>query len=304
MSGKRLITCLRLPLLLLLAAAILPCCSVKKAPKKGDRPLVIASIPPLEYFVREIGGEDVDYICMAPAGTDPETFEPSMAQLRDASKGAGFISTGLFPFEEKIAGILAQENAGIVVRELADTIDLITGTHGHDEADPHIWGSFRNARRMAAMTLGGLISIKPEAEGRFRSRFERLDSRLDSLDRATASRLATLSGKAFLVWHPSLSYFARDYNLRQIAVGHEHKESSATDLRHRLDDANDSHALIFFFQQEFDSRQSHAVTEATGLEPVTISPMSADVDSALIRVADLLAGASASAPVSASAAGK
>lgn len=263
-------------------------CSKKRDIGRSETPLVIASIPPLEYFAREIGGDDVRIICMAPAGADPETFEPSVASLRKASDGSLFITVGLLPFEDKVARTLSDENPDIATLRLSESINLILGTHGHDEADPHIWGSYRNARKMAAATLTALVEVNPRAADRFQKRFERLDARLDSLDRVTVEKLAPLRGKSFLVWHPSLSYFARDYGLDQIAVGHEHKESSATDLRQRLETAAARDALVFFYQQEMDSRQSEAVTAATGLRPVSLSPLSADIETTLREATDAL----------------
>lgn len=96
-------------------------------------------------------------------------------------------------------------------------------------------------------------------------------------------------GKTILVWHPSLSYFSRDYGLKQLAVGHEHKESSITGLKDRLDMARREKPLVFFYQREYDSRQAQSITEATGLEPVTIAPLSADIEQAVIKAADAVA---------------
>lgn len=272
----------------LIISVFMPSCTPEKKATSTQPPLVAVSIPPLEYFVREIGGEDVRLICLAPSGADPETFEPSVATLRNASEASLFIIVGLLPFEEKITQTLANENPAIQDLQLAHSIDVILGTHGEDEADPHIWGSYRNARRMAEATLGALIKIRPDAASAFRQRFQVLDARLDSLDKITANRLLPLQGKSFLIWHPSLSYFARDYNLNQISVSHEHKESSATDLRKRLVEVSSRKPLVFFYQKELDSRQSQTITDATGLRPVTLNPLSPDIEDTLEKVTQAL----------------
>lgn len=277
------------PLLVLAAllASLLPSCG-KKAETQSGKPSVVVSIPPLEYFVRAIGGDDVEVECLAPGATDPESFEPSMTQLRRASNADLFVAVGLFPFEEKIADMLTDEKTGLRTVTIKDSVDLIMGTHGHDEADPHVWASYRNARVIAREVEAALEKKHPEAAGAFKQRWAALDARLDSLDRSAAARLAPLRGSAFMIWHPSLSYFARDYGLRQIAVGSEHQELSVNQLKARLEASSQLDARVFFYQQEFDPRQSEVVSAETGLIPVLLSPLSPDIESTLSQAADAI----------------
>ena len=59
------------------------------------------------------------------------------------------------------------------------------------------------------------------------------------------SRAYGKRGSSFLVWHPSLSYFARDYGLHQIALGGaEHKEVSIPALREAIEEARGSGASV------------------------------------------------------------
>ena len=85
--------------------------------------------------------------------------------------------------------------------------------------------------------------------------------------------LASKKGTAFLVWHPSLSYFARDYGLLQISVGQEGKEASVQQLQSKIDEAKAHNAEVFFYQKEFDSRQAEVVNEQIGAEMVIINPL-------------------------------
>lgn len=277
--------------LLMAAGLLLPSCG-KKPAEQNSRPSVVVSIPPLEYFAREIGGDDVEVECLAPGASDPETFEPSMTQLRRVSDADLFLTVGLFLFEEKTADLIKGENPDLQIVALKDSIDLIMGTHGHDEADPHIWASYRNGRRIAREVVAALEKQKPEAAQAFRRRWAQLDARLDSLDRAAATRLAPLAGSSFLVWHPSLSYFARDYGLRQIAVGSEQKEQSVNQLRERIEAAKEFDAHVFFYQKEFDSRQSEVISSETGLTPILLSPLDPDIESTLSQAVGALTASS------------
>lgn len=281
-----------------IAASVLSGCAGKteRADAGAEPPVVVVSIPPLEYFVERIGGDKVSVECLAPASADPETFEPSMAQLRKAYKAGLLLTVGLLPFEGKVSEAISASNPDIRIEELYHSLDLIEGTHdhghhhdSHGNYDPHIWTSLRNARTLARNTFDALVAISPADSLYFKARLDALDHRLDSLDRAISMRLAPAMGKTILVWHPSLSYFSRDYGLKQLAVGHEHKESSITGLKDRLDLARRENPLVFFYQREYDSRQAQSITEATGLEPVTIAPLSADIEQAVIKAADAVA---------------
>lgn len=275
--------------------------------KSGDafdeKPVVVVSIPPLEYFVEKIGGDKVIVECLAPASADPETFEPSMAQLKTASQSRLMLTVGLLPFEQKVSEAIGASNQEISIFELADSIPLIEGTHDHGHGDhrheghshgheanydPHVWTSLRNARVIARNTCRVLSKSFPADSLYFSERLALLDRHLDSLDREIAQRLAPLKGKSFLVWHPSLSYFARDYGLEQLAVGNEHKEASITGLKDRLDQIRKARPLVFFYQREYDSRQAETISEATGLTPVVITPLSPDIEEAVNKAADAM----------------
>lgn len=267
-------------------------CSGKGKPADSDtrKATVVVTIPPLEYFARGIGGDMVETVCLIPASADPETFEPTITQLKKAAKADVLLSVGILPFEKQISSSISSSSSGsgITVANLADSVVLVAGTHGHDEADPHIWTSYRNARIMARHTYRALVDALPSAATYFRHRLDSIEARLDSLDRHTAERLKPLQGEYFLVWHPSLTYFARDYGLTQLAVGSEHKESSLAGLKEQLDNINLSDVNVFFFQKEFDSRQSKVISSATGLQPVMIEPMSDNPEQTLSAVTESL----------------
>lgn len=277
----------------IMALFALASCGRKSADTRdADRPVVMVTVPPLQYFADAIGGDKVDVKCLLPQSAEPESFDPTMQQLRDAADADVIFSTGLLPFESKVVKSVASSNPDIKVASLSDSLHLLMGTHGHNEADPHIWMSLRNARVMARTAARALISALPADSAYFAERFAATESRLDSLDSVIASRLAPAKGKAFLVWHPSLSYFARDYGLRQIAVGQEHKESSISGLTNLLKSARSENAVCFFSQKELDSRQAQMVDEALGLKPVDISTLSPEIESTLLQAADAIASAS------------
>ena len=115
-------------------------------------------------------------------------------------------------------------------------------------------------------------------------------SEIDSLDAEMSRVLAPHRGKAFVVWHPSLSYFARDYGLEQISVGgQENKEASVARLRQKIDKANGRGATVMVVQLNYDDRQAQVANEQIGARVVKVDLLNADWAQQLKTVAYAIA---------------
>ncbi|MDO4320765.1 MAG: zinc ABC transporter substrate-binding protein [Bacteroidales bacterium] len=264
-----------------------------------DRPVLVVSIEPQKYMLEQIVGDDFKIVTLMPNGDNPETFEPSMSGRMAVDKADAYFTTGYFPFESNLN--LTADNPEIII-STSEGIDLIYGTHAHvDEhhtflhadsthqvPDPHVWTSVRNARMMSRTMLETVKRINPDKADTYTGNFNRFDQRLDSLDRSFSQRLDSLDHKSFLVWHPSLSYFARDYGLEQIAVGSEGKESSMNSMRRVIDDARADSVSVFFYQRDVDSRQAEAVNSGVGSRLVPINTSQYDWEDGMILIVDEL----------------
>lgn len=279
----------KLPILILLSCMVISGCSGADEKEDTDQIPVTVSIPPLEYLVKEIGGDKVAVTTLVPSSSDPETFDPTISQLRRASESEVIFITGVLPFEGNLVQAIKSSNQHISIATLADSINLLRGTHGdHDDFDPHIWTSLRNAKTMAKEICRYLVLADSENGDYFLQRYNRLAASLDSLDTAICDRLAPYRGSSFLVWHPSLSYFAKDYGLRQLAIGQEHKETSITGLAERLESSKREQPRAFFLQNDIDSRQAQTIAEITGLEPISIPSLPTDIEATIITITDAI----------------
>lgn len=262
---------------------------------------VAVSIPPLRYFAEAIGGDSVNVVSLLNENSDPETFQPGVSTFRDIAGSRVFLSVGVLPFEDALLGNLRANNPDLRIKDVSEGIELIYGTHSHagveadghshhaGEADPHIWSSVRNARVIARNVLDALCDVAPGNEAYFRERYERFSERLDSLDRAFSRRLEELPSKNFAIWHPSLSYLARDYGLNQIAFNLENKETSSVRLGDQIDKAKGAHLSAFFVPAGINDSQTEVISREIGLMPVKINPMSGQWEMEINNVVDALA---------------
>lgn len=282
-----------------LMSILLPSACSKKSDVADNRPLLVVSVEPQRYILENIVGDRFRIVTLMPDGGNPEIFEPTVDDRMAVDKSLVFFTTGFFPFENAAALTVSP---GTHLVNTSEGIDLIYGTHSHERAhstflhvdssrltpDPHVWTSVRNARRMARNMASAVIAIDSANAGEYNSRYAAFDARLDSIDRSFAARLSDVSPRTFMVWHPSLTYFARDYGLEQLSVSSESKEASMGEMRRIIDEARADSVKVFFYQTEYDSRQAKAINSGVGSRLVPVSPQSYDWESELNEIVNEL----------------
>ncbi len=263
---------LKIVAVVVLCVALLHSC-VGKEPEKS---IITVSILPQKYFLEQIVGDKFVVSCMLNEGNNPEAYEPSMTHLINIEKSKAYFCIGYIGFEYAIVGKARANNPDLKIYNNSKGIEVLRGTHGvpgDEEVDPHVWSSVRNAMQIVQNMYEAVVELDPKNEKTYTENYNRLKSNLESLDKKFANMLEPKRGSAFLVWHPSLSYFANDYGLRQISIEYEGKEVPINMLKEKIDTAKASGAKVLFIQQEFDSSQAETLNEEIGAKIVRINPM-------------------------------
>lgn len=264
--------------------------------KTVHKPVITVSIQPQKFLLEQIVGDKIDVRCLLANGGNPESYEPSLTHLMNLEGSEAYFKMGNIGFESAIIDRIRNNNPDLKIFNTSDSIRLIIGTHGDcsahghsHEVDPHTWSSVKNGKIIAANMYRAMINMDPANEKTYTKNYDRLVLKLDSLDNRIDSLLRDKRGSAFMVWHPSLSYFARDYDLEQISIGVEGKEASVQRIQTKIDDAKKRNARIFFAQKDFDSRQASVISRETGAEIVDINPLNYEWDKELYEIAVALA---------------
>ncbi len=294
-------------ILVAVMAIVVSGCSSESA-SAIDKPMITVSLEPQKYFLDKIVGDKIQVECLLKNGTNPENYEPAINDLMTLERSVAYVKMGNVGFEQVLVDKLAQNNKSLTVYNSSQGLNFIMGTHDccehhHDHAhshhdahhhqeamaDPHTWTSVKNAKVIARNMLDVVVEIDSVNKNYYNDNYNKLMIALDSLDNYATEKLAPHKGEAFLVWHPSLSYFARDYGLEQITVGQIGKELSAKQLQEQIDDARRHNAKVFFFQKEFDSQQASVLNEQIGATMITINPLSYDWETEIRRIIDAIA---------------
>ena len=123
---------------------------------------------------------------------------------------------------------------------------------------------------------------------RYTQNFNRLQQRLEALDRAIEEQITASGVEQFIVYHPALTYYARDYGIRQIAIEQEGKEPSAKRLAEliRIAEEHDIHTVLV--QRQFPRSSVEAVAKDMKAEVVEFDPLEENVIENIAHITDLI----------------
>lgn len=289
----------RFNLIILTVAAALAILTGGCGSKTGEKPIVTVSLQPQKYVLEQITGDKIDVRCLLNNGGNPESYDPSFTHLLSVEKSLAYLRMGNIAFEDAIIDKIRNSRPDLPIFDTSEGITLISGTHHHhhsdtpvddhhSDVDPHTWSSVKNMAVIADNMLDAMIKVDPDNEKYYRTNHHRFRAMLDSLDNRFERELEPLRGEMFIVWHPSLSYFARDYGLEQLSVGLENKEAGIRTLENAISTAKEHNARVFFFQKDFDSRQAEVLNEQIGAKKVIINPLGYDWRSEMEHLVEAL----------------
>ena len=253
------------------------------------KPVLAVSIQPQKYFLDRIVGDKYQVMCMLAQGSNPEAYEPSFHHLVNLEKCNAYFCMGNIGFELAVLDKVKKNNPDLMIIDTSENIELLRGTHdgvssqcdhnhahGHShshEVDLHVWTSVVNAKIIVENLYKSVIVLDSRNKTYYTRNYNKLLTELNELEDSIKKQMIGAEGTAFAVWHPSLSYFARDYGLIQIAMENEGKEVPAAVLKKEIDMAREKNVKVMFYQKEFDNRQIQTISSQLGTEMVEINPM-------------------------------
>ena len=216
-------------------------------------------------------------------------------QIESHARGIYGGCIGYIGFEQAWMDKLTTNAPHLKVFDTSKGIDVIHET-GHNHGDhhheggiePHIWNSARNASVIARNIYSALSELDSANEPYFKHRLDSLQQIIAQTDTDVRDRLQN-ADTTFLIYHPALSYFARDYGLKQISIEEGGKEPSPAHLKELIETCRRDNARVIFVQQEFDTRNARLIADELGVTVVPINPLSYEWREEMITVANALA---------------
>ena len=261
---------------------------------------IVTTIPPLAFFIENIGGEKVEIETLVPPMGNPHTYEPTHKQMSILSRADLFVKAGSgIEFELLWMERLIDLNSGMPVCDSSESIHLIdmadneheeeeeSGHHHHHHKDPHIWLSPGNAVMMSKNILGAIIDIDPHNSEYYENNCRRLINNLQSLKKDISNRLKNVKNRQFYIFHPAWGYFARDFSLTQIPVEYSGKEPTPARMANLIKRARKENIRVIFTSPQFSKKNAEVIAREIDGRVDFIDPMAGDYINNLEKTAQL-----------------
>lgn len=258
--------------------------------ESNAKPTVTVTIPPYQYFVDKIAEDKVDVNVMVSNGNNPETYEPYAQQMMELSKSALYLKVGSIGFEQTWMKKL-QDNAPDM-KVIDTSVGIKPAKTPGGNIDPHVWMSCSNARIIASNILKALCNLEPKNKAFFEKNYLSLLKIIDKRDSTIREGFKNHPEmvRKFVIYHPILTYFARDYQLEQLAIEEEGREPSASQLKSLIERARKEKIKFCLIQAEFANRNTNTFIKESQTKAMNINPLQGDWNWAMQEAAAAVQG--------------
>lgn len=275
-----------------------------------DKIGVIVSIPPQAEFVEKVGGDKVIVTVMVPPGANPHTYEPSPVQLEEVSRAQIYAKVGSgIEFELVWMDKIININGKMLVVDSSGGVKFFAVTYENgvpvdyneydkdsmDESklkgiDPHIWLSPLNAKIMSENIYEGLVQVDSENQEYYKKNLDNYLAELDILDEEISQMFSEKENKVIMVFHPTWTYFALDYGIKQMTIEEEGKEPTAEGIKDLIDKARKYNIKVIFASPEFSTKSAEAIAKEIGGSVKLVSSLKKNYMKNMKEVARAFAG--------------
>ena len=282
-------------LYILLIATFSSCNSTPGA--SSDSKIITVSILPQKTILSAIAGDKFNINVLIPEEGNHETYEPTAQQMAETGKSIAYFKLGHLDFEITWLNKLTGNYPGMKTFDTSDGLELIRGeevVHGdhmhHGGIDPHIWLSVKAVKIQAANMLKGVKELDAANSDYYEANFTQFSIELDSLDQQIKNIIETAGTHDFMIFHPSLGYFARDYDLNQIPIELEGKEPSPAYMKQLIDLGREKQIKSIFISSQFSNQSALAIAGQLNATLVEFNPVDAKWKENMLYIAEIIAG--------------
>ena len=263
------------------------------AGQQDTRDAIAVSFEPQAWMVKQIAGDDIDIVTLLPAGSDPEVYQPSISTMKILGNAKAYLTLGTSGFEQSITDNISKNFPDLKIIDSGKGVEKIYGLHGNPESndmatttefDPHLLTSIRNCKIIVRNITETMVELYPEKAKEYLEAGTALFEKLAALDDSITGM--RLKGKSFTIRHPSLSYYARDYGIEQIALSEVGKETSPLQLKQQIDASAMSRPAVMIVEKEHATSSDYATSRQLGTDTIQVSLNTAGWLNDLIRISN------------------
>lgn len=123
---------------------------------------------------------------------------------------------------------------------------------------------------------------------KYQANFEKLIRRITELDDRVQNKIQLSGIEYFIVYHPALTYYARDYGIRQVAIEADGKEPSARRVAEIIRNARKDGVKKIFYQNQFPQSVVEVIARDMQAQYIEIDPLEEQVIDNIDRITDAI----------------
>ncbi|MGN7380553.1 metal ABC transporter substrate-binding protein [Paenibacillus sp. SAFN-117] len=243
--------------------------------QQNDKLKVVATYSIIYDIVRNVGGDRVEVVSLAPVGSDPHEYDPLPADVKNTADADAVFYNGMNleagnSWFEKLLEATHKDGPDAPVFQISDGVEplFLTSAGSEGEIDPHAWLDIRNGIRYAENVRDALILIDPEHETDYKANAELYIAELDKLHREAVERFNHIpEDKRILVTSEgAFKYFSRAYGFEAQYIWeiNSEKQGTPSQLITIIDLIRDNQVPVLFLETSVDPRSMEMVSEDTG----------------------------------------
>ncbi len=223
----------------------------KQLSPNNDKIKIVASFSPLAEFAKEVGKDRVEIITLINQEDALHSFDLTPKNRLAIEKADLIIynGAGLEPWLDKI---LSDINNKIRIINSSEGLDLLSysDTNHNRYTDPHFLLDPVLAAQVVDKISNELIIVDPSKANFYQNNSAAYQNRLNILVNKFNQDLANCKQKIIITPHTSLTYLAKKYNFKEVALSRNHEEVfSPHRLREVIDLARENNLKYIFSER-------------------------------------------------------
>ena len=249
----------------------------------NGKPNISVSIPPLKWITEKIAGSEFTVTSVVSSDLSPELFDPTVKTIEDLEKSDLYFSFDFFNFEHKLEESVS--NSEKIYNILENNVSLIEDEeegsddgHGHGGFDPHVWFSPDIDMAIAENIKNILSERYPEKKDIFEKNYSDFVSEVNNFKAEMKDTIENKKSKIFVIYHPVLSYFSKEYGLTQISIEQEGKEPSAQHLQTVINEIKKNNVKLLLVQPQFPKSSVDIISkEVPDVKIIEFNPLEENI---------------------------
>ena len=240
---------------------------------------VTVSIIPQKFIVNKIAGDKARVNVMVLPGNEPESYSPTPKQLLSLKNSVIYFKINV-PFEK------AWINKFIAINPKIKIIDVTKGIK--KDKNPHIWLAPKLLKQQALNVKNALIEYDNKNKKFYENNYKNFIKEIEKTDKKIIKLLKPIKQRTFIIFHPSLYYFAKEYNLKEIALEKEGKEPGLKYVMRLINTAKEKNIKIILTSPEFSQKSAKFIANKIGGKVISFSPLKYNIFENLLEVSKIL----------------